>query len=303
MAMQETEYIWHKGSFVKWHEAQVHVLTHALHYGSAVFEGIRAYETPQGAAIFRLKEHIARLFYSASALRMMIPHTEEEVCQATIDLVAKNNLAACYIRPLAYYDYGVMGLNPRNAPTALSIACWPWGAYLPHDMVDLKTSSYIRIHPQSTKADAKISGHYVNSILSVLELQGTHYHESLLCDVDGNLMEGPGENLFLVSQGTLYTPALGGILAGITRDTIMTLAKDSGMTVVEKTLNHKDLFAADEAFYTGTAAEVTPIRSVDDRTIGGGTIGPVTQMIKQRYAELVRGQHDQYRSFLSYVHQ
>ena len=299
--MQETEWIWHKGAFVKWQDATVHVLTHGLHYGSGVFEGLRAYETKKGPAIFRLKEHIERLFYSASVLQMQIPYSVDQLCEATLELVKKNNLPSCYIRPLAFYDYGVMGLNPRNCPTAVSIACWPWGAYLPHEMVDIKTSSYIRIHPKSTVADAKICGHYINSILSVLEIRDTKYHESLLCDLSGNIMEGPGENFFLVSKGHLYTPSLGGILKGITRLTIMELAETLGLKVVEKVLTHEDAFAAEEAFYTGTAAEVSPIRSIDDRIIGNGEVGPMTQKIKDLYQSVVHGNEPQYERYLSYV--
>lgn len=299
--MQETEWIWHKGEFVKWHDAQVHVLTHALHYGSGVFEGIRAYETPKGPAVFRLKEHMERLIYSSKILAMSVPYSVDELCNVTVELIRRNKLKHCYIRPIAFFDYGVMGLNPRDSKTAVSIACWPWGAYLPHEMVDLKTSSYIRIHPRSTVADAKICGHYVNSILAVLELRGTKYHEALLCDANGNVMEGPGENLFLVKNGKISTPALGGILAGITRSTVMQIARDNGIEVTERVIRHEELFSADEAFYTGTAAEVTPIRSVDDRVIGSGTIGTITKDLRDRYLACVTGQVEQYARFLTVV--
>jgi branched-chain amino acid aminotransferase len=299
--MEKTEYIWHNGETIKWDEAQCHILTHSLHYGAGAFEGIRAYQTERGAAVFRLKEHIDRLFYSSEAVRLSIPYSVEELMDATTTLIRENSLQHCYIRPLVYFGYGVMGLNPRNAPTEVSIICWPWGAYLPHDMVDLKVSSYIRIHPKSTVCDAKITGHYVNSIMSVLELRDTKYHEALLLDHEGNVAEGPGENLFLVKDGTLHTPKLGTILAGITRDTVMQMAKDEGLEVIERTITTEDVFTADEAFYTGTAAEVTPIRSVNDNVIGAGEIGPVTDKIRTLYLDTVNGRVEKYEHFLTFV--
>jgi branched-chain amino acid aminotransferase len=298
--MEKTEFIWHNGELIKWDDAQCHILTHSLHYGAGAFEGIRAYKTGHGPAVFRLKEHIERLFYSSKVVSLEIPYTVDEICDATTALIRDNGLQHCYIRPLVYFGYGVMGLNPRNAPTDVSIICWPWGAYLPHDMVDLKISSYIRIHPKSTVCDAKITGHYVNSILSVLELRNTKYHEALLLDHEGNVAEGPGENLFLVKDGALHTPSLGTILAGITRDTIIEIAKDNALEVVERTITTEDVFAADEAFYTGTAAEVTPIRSVDDNIIGKGEIGPITTMIRSTYLDAVNGKSEKYLKYLTF---
>lgn len=299
--MQETEWIWHKGEFIKWHDAQVHVLTHALHYGSGVFEGIRAYETSNGAAIFRLKEHIERLIYSSKVLQMTVPYSVDEICKVTVELVKRNKLKHCYIRPIAFFDYGVMGLNPRDSKTSVSIACWPWGAYLPHETVDIKTSSYIRIHPKSTVPDAKICGHYVNSILAVLELKGTKYHEALFCDDKGNVLEGPGENLFLVKDRKIHTPSLGGILAGITRSTIIELAKDQGLEVIERVIRHDEIFSSDEAFFTGTAAEVTPIGTLDDRVIGTGKVGEITGSLQKQYLDLVHGKLAKYENYLTYV--
>jgi branched-chain amino acid aminotransferase len=299
--MEPTPYIWHRGSLVPWAEANVHVLTHTLHYGGGCFEGIRAYETPKGAAVFRLKEHVDRLFYSAGVLKMELAHSRDEVSAAILELLAKNQLESAYIRPLVYYGYGVMGLNPRNAPTELSIAAWRWGAYLPHEMVDVKISDFIRIHPRSTVADAKICGHYVNSMLAVLALRGTPYHEALFLDADGRIAEGPGENFFIVKNGEIHTPPLGTILAGITRNTIFTLAGDLGYRIVERELTPDDAWSADEAFFTGTAAEVTLIRSLDDKPIGSGTPGPVSSAIKKLYLETVTGKRPEYDHFLSYV--
>ena len=209
--MQPTKLIWMNGSFVPWDHAKVHVMTHTLHYGAGAFEGIRAYKTDQGTAIFRLREHMERLHYSATALAMQLPYTVDDLCKVACELVKLNELEHGYIRPLAYYGYGVMGLNPRSSPTEVMMSCWPWGAYLPVAQADVKVSSYIRIHPRSTVADAKICGHYVNSILAVLELRGTKYHEALFLDAQENIAEGPGENFFFIKNGELCTPPLGTI--------------------------------------------------------------------------------------------
>ena len=289
------------GEFVKWEDAKVHVLTHTLHYGAGAFEGLRAYETDRGAAIFRLAEHTERLYYSSHAVGMEIPFTQAEINHATLQLVKKNDLKHCYIRPLTYFGYGKMGLNPSGCPTEVMISCWPWGAYLPHDMVDLKVSSYIRIHPQSTIADAKIVGHYVNSILAVRELEGTKYHESLFLDLDGNICEGPGENFFLVEGDTIVTPPLGTILAGITRKTVMQMATELGYKVVEEPISLERALKGEEAFYTGTAAEVTPIRSIDDSVIGKGDIGPATLEIRDLYLKIVTGKSESHKDWLTYV--
>lgn len=299
--METTEFIWQNGGFVRWDDAKIHVLTHALHYGGGAFEGIRFYKTSKGPAIFRLREHIERLIYSMGVLQMESKYSVDALCEATIELVRRNKLEQGYIRPLAYYGYGVMGLNPRNAPVEVSIACWPWGAYLPHEMVDIKTSSYIRIHPRSTRADAKICGHYVNSILAVLELKGTKYHEALFLDSDGNIAEGPGENFFIVKGGKIYTPPLGTILAGITRQTVVDLARGMDLDVIEKRMKLEDAYASDEAFFTGTAAEVTPIRTIDDKVLGDGKLGPVTRKIRDTYLDVVYGRDDRHASYLTIV--
>jgi branched-chain amino acid aminotransferase len=300
--MDKTQYIWHNGKIVPWEQAQVHVLTHTLHYGAGAFEGLRAYETDRGPAIFRLNEHIERLFYSTGAIKMTIPYTQEQLAAATVELFKVNKLPDGYIRPLVYYGAGVMGLNPRNSPVEVAIACWPWGKYL-GDLIDVKSSSYIRIHPKSTVADAKICGHYVNSILAVQELRDTKYHEALFLDADGYVAEGPGENIFLVSGKQLVTPRLGSILAGITRATVIELAKAQGIRVVQRNVSLDECYEAEELFFTGTAAEVTPIRSLNDHPIGEGKVGPITEQLQRLYRDLVTGKLAKYDHYLTYVNE
>jgi len=299
--MQKTEFIWQNEQFIPWDDAKVHVLTHTLHYGGGAFEGIRCYQTEQGPAIFRLSEHVDRLFYSANAIGMKLPYSRSEVMDIIVELVRVNQLDHGYIRPLAYYGYGGLGVSPVNSPVELTIACWPWGAYLPHDRVDVKTSHYIRIHPRSTVADAKLCGHYLNGILASLELKGTHYHEALFLDADGYVAEGAGENIFIVKNNTLYTPQLGSILAGITRSTMIELANHLHYPVVEETLRPHDIFQADEAFFTGTAAEVTPIRSLDDTIIGQDRLGPVTKIMKDHFNDIVHGRHAAFTQYLTTI--
>lgn len=299
--MQTMKFIWMNGKLVNWEEAQVHVLTHGLHYGSSVFEGIRAYKTDKGAAIFRLKEHVDRLFYSGSVLKMEIPFSREEIFAACVETVKANEMQEGYVRPLAYYGYGVMGLNPRNAPVDLAVACWPWGKYLGEEMVDIKISQYIRIHPKSLVADAKVSGHYVNSILAALEVRGTEFHEALFLDFNGVVAEGPGENFFIVKDGVLHTPKLGTILAGITRNTVFEMAKRLGLEVRERDIKVEEFEAIDEAFFTGTAAEITPIRSIEKKVIGSGVVGPITDKIRTTYQDIVHGRVDWAEGYLTRV--
>jgi branched-chain amino acid aminotransferase len=299
--METTKFIWMNGHFVAWDDAKVHVLSHTLHYGDGAFEGIRVYKTDKGPAVFRLKEHIERLHYSGRALDMKIPYSVDDLCAATVELLSKNGLEQGYIRPLVIYGYGVMGVNPRNAPVDTIIACWPWGQYLPGEAADIKVSKYIRIHPRSTVADAKICGHYVNSVLAVLELRGTHYHEALFLDAEGKIAEGPGENIFIVKNKEISTPPLGTILAGITRATVMEIARDRGYKLVERSLTLEDALGADEAFFTGTAAEVTPIRSIDDKKLGDGKPGPVTQDLRATYLDTVQGRNATYSKYLTLV--
>jgi branched-chain amino acid aminotransferase len=242
-----------------------------------------------------------RLAYSAGVLGMTLPYPIEQLCNATCELLRKNDLPQGYIRPLAIHGYGVMGLNPRNSPVEISISCWPWGAYIPVEAADIKVSSYIRIHPKSTVADAKICGHYVNSILAVLELKGTKYHEALFLDDHGCIAEGPGENFFVVKGNEIVTPPLGTILAGITRSSVMQIARDLGFTITERTITLEEVYAADEAFFTGTAAEVTPIGTIDDKPVGSGGAGPVSLRLKQAYLDVVHGRNPHYTSFLTYI--
>src|SRR3989338_10380230 len=299
--MDETKFIWMDGKLVKWHEAKVHVLTHTLHYGAGVFEGIRFYETEKGAAVFRLKEHIDRLYYSAGTFNMKIPYSKEDFIEAVKETVRANGLKAGYIRPICFFGYGKMGLNPEGAPVNCAIAVWPWGKYLGEGAVNIKTSGYVRIHPKSTHADAKIVGHYVNSMFASLEVKKAGYDEALLLDYKGNIAEGPGENFFIVSNGKISTPPLGTILKGITRDSIMQIAKEKGIGIKENALTLEEAYNADEAFFTGTAAEVTAIASIDDNKIGSGDIGPVTKQLSEEYHNIITGRNSKYEKWLSYV--
>lgn len=290
--MSELQWIWFNGRFVKKSEATTAVTTHALHYGTAVFEGIRAYDTPNGTAILALDAHINRLLYSMNALAMMTEYTHQALCQAVIDTVKKNQLKACYIRPLAFYgDTGSVRVLPAaDHPVDIVIFCLPMGRYLAADCVDVMTSKYIRIHPDSSVCDAKISGHYVNSMLASMECRGTHYHEALLLDARGNVAEGAAQNIFIVKNKVLITTPLGTILAGVTRKLVMEIAEKNGISVREQYFKPEAVIAADEAFFTGTAAEITPIRSLDDHKIAGhGNIGPVTEEIIKCFKEMTKG--------------
>lgn len=299
--METTDFIWMNGKLTPWKDANIHVLTHSFHYGGAAFEGIRCYKSEKGTAVFRLKEHMERLLYSASVLGMEVPYSVQDLVDATLETLKKNNLEEGYIRPMIYYGYGKMGLNPKGAPVDAFIACWGWGKYLEHEAVDVKISDYIRIHPKSLVADAKVTGHYVNSTLASMALEGTGAHEALLMDYEGNVAEGPGENIFIVKGKVLYTPSLGNILAGLTRDTIMRIAKDKGYEVQEKTITKEDLFEADEAFFTGTAAEVTAISSMDGKAYGDGSPGVISAEMKEAYMAVVRGEDERYEDYLTYV--
>lgn len=299
--MDATEYIWMNGQFVPWDEARTHVLAHTLHYGAGAFEGIRAYRTDGGTAIFRLDDHLDRLFYSAKSILMPMRFDKAALRAAAVELVARNRLAEGYLRPIAFFGYGVMCVSPELAPAEIAIACWPWGAYLPHEMVDLKISRYSRVPVTATVADAKLTGNYLNGILAVNEIRGTKYHEVLLLDADGNVAEGSGENIFFVKDGTLHTPRLGSILPGITRATILAIARDEGIPIIERDIRPAEAFAAEEAFFTGTAAEVTPIRSIDDRIIGKGEVGPITRRLREMYLDAVHGRNSRYSQFLTRV--
>lgn len=297
--------IWMDGAMVPWRDAQVHVLTHTLHYGVGAFEGIRAYKTPQGTAIFRLDDHVRRLFDTAHILGMEMPYSRTQIRQACIDSVTQNKLETAYIRPLVYYGSEGMGLHAENLSVHVSIATWVWGAYLGADALEkgirIKTSSFTRHLVNSVMCKAKACGNYLNSILALQEAARDGYDEALLLDTDGMVAEGSGENIFIVRNGVIFTPELTSALEGITRDTVMQLAQSTGSSVIEKRITRDEVYIADEAFFTGTAAEVTPIRELDNRMIGKGMPGPVTQQLQSAYLDLVRGRNDGYEHWLTLV--
>lgn len=298
--MEKTKYIWLNGKFVKWQQAKIHVLSHALHYGSAVFEGIRLYNTIKGPAIFRLNEHIERLFNSAKVFSMRIPFSKKNIKNAIIKLVKINKINQGYIRPIVFYGYGKMGLNPEGAELNIAIAVWPWGKYL-KEKVKVIVSDFIRLHPRSVISTAKVSGYYVNSIFATMEAKKKKYDEAILLDFRGYVAEGPGENIFIVKKNTLYTPKPGSILLGITRDSVIKIAKDLGIKTFEKDISVKELLNADEAFFTGTAAEITPIFKIDKKLINKGKIGPITQKIKETFGKIVRAELKNYYKWLTFV--
>ncbi len=297
--------IWYDGKLVPWRTATTHVLTHSLHYGLAVFEGLRAYKTADGTCIFRLREHTARLLDSAHIYLMKIPYSAEQLMEAQKEVVRANKLDECYIRPIAFYGSEKMGVSPRGAAVHVAIAAWPWGAYLGTEGMEqgirVKTSSYARHHVNVTMPRAKFSATYANSILASLEASQDGYDEALLLDVDGFVAEGPGENLFIVKDGALYEPEAASALVGITRDAVIQLARDMGLEVRARRLTRDDIYIADEAFFTGTAAEVTPIRELDNRVIGSGKRGPLTAKLQQAFFELVQGKNKKYRDWLTPV--
>lgn len=293
------------GKFVSWDNAQIHVMTHTLHYGLGAFEGIRCYNTPKGPAIFRLDEHVNRLFQSANIFLLDIPFTQETIKKAIIDTVKVNKLKECYIRPLVYIGYGAMGLYPKGNPINIAIAAWPWGAYLGEDGLEkgirVKVSSFIRNHVNSNMSRGKICGYYVNSQIAKKEAISCGFDEALLLDTEGYVSEGSGENIFIVRNGVLKTTPLTSILEGITRDSIMTVAANSGITLAEERFTRDEVYIADEAFFTGTAAEVTPIRELDGRVIGSGKAGPLTKKLQKLFFEIVKGKNHKYKSWLTLV--
>ncbi len=304
MPIQKVDKIWMNGKLVDWDDARIHVLTHALHYGSGVFEGIRCYKTPKGPAIFRHKEHMKRLYESARLYFMKIPYSQEELEDATKKMIRANKLDECYIRPIAYRGYGEMGLNPGKNPVDVAIAAWPWGTYLGEEGlkngIRAKICSVQRISPNTLPPNAKATGQYANSILAKLEALNAGYDEGILLDYRGFISEGPGENLFMVKDNIIYTtPEQASILKGITRDSIMTIARDMGYEVRESDVTRGFLYLADEAFFTGTAAEVTPIREIDDREIGKP--GPITRKLQGKFFEIIRGGDSRYERWLDYV--
>ncbi len=306
MPITPTEKIWMDGELVDWDAARVHVLTHSLHYGCGVFEGIRAYPTDDGPAVFRLGDHIARLLRSAKIFMIDVPFGQDELVAATRQTVAVNGLAECYIRPLVYLGYGEMGLNPLPAPVQVSIAIWPWGAYLGEEGlsagVRMKISSWQRHAPNAMPPAAKGTGMYINSSMAKIEAVKAGYDEAILLSPQGYVSECTGENLFIVRNGRLVTPPVSaGALEGITQDTVVTLARDLGYDVVTENILRSDLYTAEEAFLTGTAAEVVPIASVDDRELGDGTPGPVSRRLQELYGQVVRGKVDRYKDWNEHV--
>ena len=306
MSMADRDgHIWYDGKLVPWRDATTHVLTHSLHYGLAVFEGLRAYNTVNGTAIFRVKEHTERLFNSAHIYGMKIPYAREQIIAAQKEVVRANQLDSCYIRPIAFYGSEKMGVSPKGTTVHVAIAAWPWGAYLGEAAIEqgirVKTSSFARHHVNVSMCRAKYSGTYANSILANAEATENGYDEGLLLDVDGFVAEGAGENLFVVKNGCIYEPELTSALIGITRESVITLAGELGYTVSARRITRDDLYIADEAFFTGTAAEVTPIREVDGRTIGEGRRGPVTTKIQKMFFDCVNGRAQNHREWLTPV--
>ena len=297
--------IWYDGKLVPWREANTHVLTHSLHYGLAVFEGLRAYKTGKGTAIFRLQEHTERLLNSAHIFMMKMPYDRATLMEAQKEVVRANRLEECYVRPIAFYGSEKMGVSPKGAKVHVAIAAWPWGAYLGADGIEkgirVKTASYARHHINVTMCRAKFSGTYANSILANQEAVEHGYDEALLLDVDGYVAEGSGENLFIVKNGKLYEPELTSALIGITRDSLITMARDMGLEVHARRITRDDVYLADEAFFTGTAAEVTPIRELDSRVIGSGKRGPITEKLQSMFFDVVNGRSDKYSKWLTYV--
>lgn len=303
--MQTTEFIWFDGKLVPWKEAQVHVLTHALHYGSAVFEGIRAYKSADGtSAVFRLQEHAQRLINSGKILRLEIPYTAEQIADGIIETLKANKLAEGYIRPLSFVGLGEMGVYPGNNPVNTIIAVWSWGAYLGPEALEqgirAKTSSFARMHVNTHMSKAKSAGNYVNSILAKIEAKEEGYDEAVMLDTSGFVSEASGENIFMVRNGIIKTTPLTSVLGGITRESVIQVARDLGFTVEEQLFTRDELYIADEAFFTGTAAELTPIREVDRRQIGAGHAGPVTKQLQQAFFEVVKGKNPKYASWLSH---
>ena len=298
-------FIWQDGKLVPWREATTHVLTHSLHYGMSVFEGVRAYRTERGTAIFRLEDHTDRLFNSAHIFQMAMPFDKETINEAHKEVLRANNLEAGYLRPIAFYGSEKMGVSPKGAKVHVAIAAWPWGAYLGEEGLErgirVKVSSYTRHHVNISMVRAKASGHYINSILANNEVTNEGYDEAMLLDPEGYVAEGAGENLFIIKKGKLYTPDLTSCLEGITRATVLQIAGELGLSVQEKRITRDEVYCCDEAFFTGTAAEVTPIRELDGRQIGIGRRGPVTAEIQARYFDVVNGRSAEHDGWLAYI--
>ena len=306
MSMADRDgFIWQDGKLVPWREATTHVLSHSLHYGVAVFEGVRAYNTAKGTAIFRLAEHTQRLINSGKIYMMNIPFSKDELMEAQLEVVRANKLESCYLRPIAFYGSEKMGISTRGAKVHVAIAAWPWGAYLGEEGLEkgirVKTSSFARHHVNVTMPRAKVASTYANSILANLEVTQEGYDEALLLDTQGFVAEGAGENLFVIKDGKLFEPEIASALTGITRDSIIHIARELGLELHSRRLTRDDIYIADEAFFTGTAAEVTPIRELDSRVIGEGRRGPITEKIQARFFDIVNGRAPEYDHWLAYV--
>lgn len=297
--------IWYDGELVNWRDATTHVLTHTLHYGMGVFEGVRAYKTDKGPAIFRLEDHTDRLFNSAHILGMKLPYDKATMMEAQKAAVRENNLESAYMRPMAFYGSEAMGISATTLSTHVIVAAWTWGAYMGDDAltngIRVKTSSFSRHHVNVTMCKAKANGNYMNSILAHQEAMQDGYQEALLLDVDGFVAEGSGENIFIIRKGKMYTPDLTSALEGITRDTIVQFAGEIGLEVIEKRITRDEVYTADEAFFTGTAAEVTPIRELDNRAIGAGVRGPITEKLQSMYFDVVHGRSAKHANWLTHV--
>jgi branched-chain amino acid aminotransferase len=304
--MQKTDYIWFNGELVDWDKATVHVLTHALHYGSSIFEGIRCYDTPRGSALFRLTPHFQRMFDSAKIYRMEMPYTLEQLVSATKQVITANKLRSAYVRPLAFRGYGTIGLDPRNSPMQMTIVAIEWGSYLGAESlengVDVCVSSWNRFAPNTMPAMAKAGGNYLNSILVKTEAVHNGYSEGIVLDANGFVSEGSGENLFVVRDGVVTTPPFhSSILGGITRDSVMLLLREKGVELRQQVIPREMLYLADEVFFTGTAAEIVPVRSIDGITVGSGTRGPLTAAVQEAFFSIVRGERDDTYGWMEYI--
>jgi len=306
MSMADRDgFIWYDGKMVPWRDATTHVLTHSLHYGLSVFEGVRAYNTVKGTAIFRLREHTQRLINSGKIYLMNLPYSIEQLMEAQLEVVRANKLESCYLRPIAFYGSEKMGISTRGSTVHVAIAAWPWGAYLGEDGlkngIRVRTSSFARHHVNVTMPRAKVATTYANSILANLEATQDGYDEALLLDTQGFVAEGAGENLFVIKDGKIYEPEIASALTGITRDSVIQVAREFGLEVQSRRLTRDDIYIADEAFFTGTAAEVTPIRELDNRVIGSGSRGPVTEKLQTRFFDIVNGRAPEYEHWLSFI--
>ena len=306
MKLTETKWIWRDGTFIKWADAQVHVLCHSLQFGSSAFEGVRCYETPKGPAIFRLQDHLTRLVNSCKIYRMEVPYSIEEMVEGCRELVRRNEMKSCYLRPMVLRGYGAAGMIPYDSPIEVYLPCWPWGAYLGDEAmesgVDCCISTWNRMAPNTIPAAAKVAGNYLSGQLVKMEALLNGFAEGIALGPDGMLSEGSGMNVFVVSGGTLYTPPVDGtLLPGITRSSIITLAKEAGIEVIERALPRESLYTADEVFFTGTAAEITPVRSVDKITVGKGKRGPMTLLLQTAYMETVTGKRADPHGWLTLV--